>query len=77
MFPIPLCTLSALQMEMRWKSEWQVSLRHKSNDKWSKYSEVSNYFGSPGVTMMMMMMMMMMVVVVVTNLRETGCERVE
>jgi len=48
MFPIPLCTLSALQMEMRWQSKWQVSWRHESNDKWSIYSEVSNCFGSPG-----------------------------
>jgi hypothetical protein len=48
MFPIPLCTLSALQMEMRWQSKWQVSWRHESNDKWSIYSELSNCFGSPG-----------------------------
>ena len=60
-------------------------------DGWSKYSEVSDYFGNSSVAMMMMMMMMMMVMVMVMvmtmtttmmmmmmiNLRETGCEVVD
>jgi hypothetical protein len=53
-------------------------------DGWSKYSEVSDYFGNPSVAMMLMMMMMVMVMTMTTtmmmmmiNLTETGCEVVD